>query len=528
MWSSSAVARNIAVLLTISYNSLLQLARGSAVVKSGVSNYSFPDDFIFGVGTSAFQTEGGWNEGGKGESMWDTFLHEHPTFTVDHSNGDVAADSYHHYMEDIELIKKLGVQSYRMSISWPRILPNGTDNNINQEGVKYYRRILEELVKANITPVVTLFHWDMPTPFMNLGGWTNAKVIDYFEDYARVAFNLYGDLVKMWLTLNEPHESCLSGYGNTGLVPALNSHGLGIYLCIHNSLLAHARVYRMYEKEFKPDQKGKVSIVLESVWTEPKDPNKQEDVEAAENYLQMHLGIFAHPIFSEEGNYPRVVREKVNNMSRLQGYSRSRLPYFTDEEVTALRGSADFYALNHYTSVSVSPSAMEFYWKVPSYYHDTGVRMEGDPFWARPGAIWQFLYPPGFRKLLNWLQNNYKILKEIAIIVAENGFIDFGGIEDYDRVDFYNDYLYQLLLAIHEDGCNVKGYFAWSLMDDIEWRDGYTHKFGLYSVDFNSPNRTRTPKLSSYNYANIVRTRRIDFDYIKRPEDLNTTALKGL
>ncbi|KAJ8733386.1 hypothetical protein PYW08_001684 [Mythimna loreyi] len=523
MWSSSAVARNTAVLLTIS---LLQLARGSPVVKSGVINYSFPDDFIFGVSTAAYQIEGGWNEGGKGESMWDTFLHEHPTFTVDHSNGDVAADSYHHYMEDIEMIKKLGVQSYRMSISWTRILPNGTDNNINQEGVKYYRTLFEELVKANITPVVTLYHWDMPTPFMKLGGWTNAKVIDYFEDYARVAFRLYGDLVKMWLTVNEPHEGCLSGYGQATLAPAMNSHGLGIYLCTHNNLLAHARVYRMYEKEFKPLQKGKVSLPFESAWAEPHDPNKADDVEAAENYLQMHLGMFAHPIFSEEGDYPRVVREKIDNMSRLQGYSRSRLPYFTDEEVKALRGSADFFSLNHYTALSNTPSAMESYFKVPSLHQDTGVRILVYPSWPKPFIRWQYLYPQGFRKLVNWLQNKYKILKEIPIIITENGFADFGGIEDYDRVDYYNDFLYQLLLAIHEDGCNVKGYFAWSLMDDFEWIDGYKHKFGLYSVDFNSPNRTRTPKLSAYNYANIVRTRRIDFDYIKRPEGLNTIALK--
>ncbi|KAJ8727485.1 hypothetical protein PYW07_001604 [Mythimna separata] len=520
MWSSSAVASNRAVLLTLS---LLQLTRGSPVVTSGVSNYSFPDDFIFGVSSAAFQIEGGWNEGGKGESIWDTYLHDHPTFTLDHNNGDVAADSYHHYMEDIEMIKSLGVQAYRMSISWTRILPNGTDNYINQEGVKYYRTMFEELLKANITPVVTLFHWDMPTPFMNFGGWTNAKVIDYFEDYARVAFKLYGDLVKMWLTINEPHENCESTYGLAVLAPALNSHGVGVYLCTHNSLLAHARVYRMYEKEFKPEQKGKVSIVLDSMWGEPKDPNNPEDVQAAENYLQMHLGMLAHPIFSEEGDYPPFVRERINNMSREQGYSRSRLPYFTDEEVKALRGSADFLGLNHYTTQLLSPSPMEPTWQVPSLYHDTGVKMEADPLWRMPGPDWLFVYPPGLRKLVNWVQNNYKIFKEIPIFITENGSSDFGGTEDYERVNYYNDYLYQLLLAIHEDGCNVKGYFSWSLMDDFEWTDGFTTKFGLFYVDFDSPNRTRTPKLSAYNYGNIVRTRRIDFDYIKRLKGLNTT-----
>ncbi|CAB3236893.1 unnamed protein product [Arctia plantaginis] len=511
MWGLSRVV--IVVLLA----TLSGLPTRSLKYDLRVSNNSFPEDFIFGVSTAAFQIEGAWNEDGRGESMWDTYLHQHPNFTVDHSNGDVAADSYHKYMDDIEMIRNLGVSHYRMSISWSRILPNGTDNNINHMGVIYYRTLFEELLKVNITPIVTLFHWDMPTPFMDLGGWSNPKIVDYFKDYARVAFNLYGDIIKTWTTINEPHQHCYMGYGLSTYVPAIASHGIGEYLCTHYILLSHARVYRMYEKEFRPYQKGVVGITLDAFWSDPKDPNKAEDIEAAHWYLKMHLDMYAHPIYSDTGDYPDFVRERINNMSLQQNYSRSRLPYFTDEEIDALRGSSDFFGLNHYTTYLMSPSNMEEKWKVPSIDHDTGVKMEQNPSWARPGTEWLSVHPPGIRKLVNYVQANYLIVKKIPILITENGVGDKGQIEDYERVSFFNDYLYQLLLAIHQDHCNVKGYFAWTLMDDFEWSDGYVPKFGLYKVDFDSPNKTRTPKLSAKNYEHIARTRKIDFNYIQRP-----------
>ncbi|XP_072939650.1 myrosinase 1-like isoform X2 [Epargyreus clarus] len=490
----------------------------SAVIGSGSSNFTFPENFMFGVATAAFQIEGAWNEGGKGESMWDTYIHKHPDYTPDLSNGDVAADSYHKYKDDIVMIQTLGVEYYRLSISWPRLLPQGTDNHINKEGARYYRKVLEELIKANITPVVTLFHWDLPTPLMDLGGWTNPKMVDYFEDYARVAFTLYGDIVKIWTTINEPHQQCYNGYDGDYFVPALNSHGVGVYLCAHYLILGHARVYHLYDKEFRPHQKGKIGITLDAFWAEPKDPSKVEDQEAAERYLQMRVGLFAHPIYSETGDYPALVREVVNNNSMLQGYARSRLPVFSPQEIEMVRGSSDFFGLNHYTTFLMSPSTMEKGWFVPSYDHDTGVRMDQDPNWPIPGSTWLSIYPAGFRKILNWLTKQYGA--DVPIIITENGMCDWGGINDYERVSYYNKYLYQLLLAIYQDGCNVQGYFAWTLMDDFEWKDGYTSKFGLFHVDFDSPEKTRTPKLSALNYRHIVKTKKIDFNYIKQSKYL--------
>ncbi|XP_063619466.1 myrosinase 1-like [Cydia splendana] len=494
---------------------LASLSVLSARGESGPGNYTFPDGFMFGVATAAYQIEGAWNEDGKGESMWDTFLHSHPYYTPDHSNGDVAADSYHKYMDDIAIVKELGVEYYRLSISWPRLLPNGTDNNISKSAVRYYRKVITELIKVNIIPVVTLFHWDMPTPIMDLGGWANPQIVNYFRDYARVVFNLFGDVVKIWTTMNEPHQHCYNGYGGDYFAPALKSHGVGEYLCIHYMLLAHAAVYHLYDEEFRPTQKGKIGITLDAFWAKPKNSSNPDDLEAAERYLQMHLGTFAHPIFSKEGDYPELVRNRVDKLSLHQGYTRSRLPYFTPEERISLRGSSDFFGLNHYTTFLMSPSNSEESWAVPSMDYDTGVKLEQDPKWLKPGSDWFSVYPPGFRKLINWISNEYG--KEIPIIITENGLSDFGGINDYARVDYYNEYLAQMLKAMYIDGCNIQGYFAWTLMDDFEWKDGYTSKFGLYHIDFNSPHRTRIPKLSAINYREIVRTKKINFEFIERP-----------
>ncbi|XP_045494355.1 myrosinase 1-like [Colias croceus] len=513
MQSMSRVAQSRALLVSFS---LLLIANGvSGLVGSGLSNYSFPASFMFGVATAAFQIEGGWNDGGKGESMWDTYIHKHPEFTLDKSNGDVAADSYHKYKKDIIMVESLGVEYYRLSISWPRILPKGTDNYINKEGVKYYRKIFEGLVKANITPVVTLFHWDLPTSLMDLGGWSNPRMVDYFEDYARVAFTLFGDIVKIWTTMNEPHIHCYQGYGKDVFVPAIKIHGIAEYLCSHYMLLGHARAYHLYDKKFRPHQKGRIGITLDAFYAEPKDENNPDDLAAAERYLQMRVGLYAHPIYSEKGNYPDSVRERIDNMSISQGYARSRLPVFTPQEVEMVKGTSDFFGLNHYTSFLMSSSSMEKGWAVPSIDHDTGVKMEQHPSWPIPGADWLAVHPPGFRKVLNWITKNYGT--KIPIVVTENGMSDFGGLNDYERVSYYNRYLEQLLLAMHEDGCNIAGYFAWTLMDDFEWSDGYRVKFGLFHVDFKSPEKTRTPKLSAINFREIVRTRRINFNYIKIP-----------
>lgn len=194
---------------------------------------------------------------GKGESIWDHLTHAHPDFIADLSNGDVACDSYNKYNEDIELLNDLGVDFYRFSLSWTRILPNGFSNKINQNGIDYYNKLINTLIDNNIQPLVTLYHFDLPQNLQNIGGWTNSKMIKYFTDYAEVAFKNFGDRVKYWSTLNEPSSICRVGYGDNGNAPALRSSGLAEYQCAHNVIKSHASVYHLFNNDYKSILNGK-------------------------------------------------------------------------------------------------------------------------------------------------------------------------------------------------------------------------------------------------------------------------------
>lgn len=209
------------------------------------------------MATAAYQIEGAWNEDGKGESIWDNVTHGHPDFIDDMSNGDIACDSYHKLDEDIALIEELGVDYYRFSISWPRILPKGYSYYVNEAGIAYYNRLIDGLLAKGIEPMVTLYHWDLPQVFQDLGGWPNELIADYFEDYAKVVFDNFGDRVKYWLTFNEPYNFCYHGYGIQMKAPALNMSGIADYLCAHTVLKAHARVYHLYNTTYKDTQRGK-------------------------------------------------------------------------------------------------------------------------------------------------------------------------------------------------------------------------------------------------------------------------------
>jgi lactase-phlorizin hydrolase len=262
----------------------------------------FPEGFMFGASTSAFQIEGGWNADGKGQSIYDLMTHSRPSM-FKNQNADVADNSYHKYKEDVKILKAYGAKAYRFSIAWSRVLPNGTADVINQPGIDYYNNLLKELEENSIEPIVTLYHWDLPLPFYSIGGWLNESMVGYFNDYAKVCFEKFGPKVKKWITLNEPlvimerHPFFMKG-------PITNQTELSIlqYRTMHNLILGHATAYRTYENTFKASQKGEVSIALSSGWGEPKTKS-QQDVAAADRYMDFNLGIFAHPIFVD-GDYP--------------------------------------------------------------------------------------------------------------------------------------------------------------------------------------------------------------------------------
>ncbi|XP_060535576.1 myrosinase 1-like [Cylas formicarius] len=479
---------------------------------SALNDNAFPENFKFGVATAAYQIEGGWDADGKGENTWDHYTHYFPDSIADKSNGDVACDSYHKYKEDIELLKELGVSVYRFSLSWSRILPQGTANYVNQAGVDYYLNLLKLLNESGIEPLVTLYHWDIPQPLQDLGGWSNPLMVNYFADYATVAFELFGDYVKMWATFNEPQSFCLMGYINneySHFAPGYDLEAEGSYLCSATILKAHAKAYHIYDEQFRDKQNGKVSIVLVVNWNEPAT-DSADDMKAQELGLQFGMGIYANPIYV--GNWPQLMIDRVANRSKLEGYSKSRLPEFTEEEIKYIKGTSDFFCLNHYTTDLVSYAYEDDMIGVNSSYTlDKGITTSYNSSWKEAQvSTWNHMVPWGLRKMINWVDQNYG---HPEIFITENGWADDGSsLDDPDRIEYTEGYLSSVLDAIYEDNVNVVGYTHWSLMDNFEWSFGYTSKFGMVSVDFKSENRTRTPKSSYYWYKCIIEARSLADD----------------
>ncbi|XP_069685323.1 myrosinase 1-like [Periplaneta americana] len=482
------------------------------------THYSFPNGFLFGVATSAYQIEGAPNEDGKGVNIWDTLIREHPEYIADRSNADVACDSYHLYKEDVQLLKTLGVHFYRFSISWSRILPTGRIHIVNQAGIDYYNNLINELIANGIKPLVTMYHWDLPQPLQDLGGWANPQMAEYFEDYAYILFSNFGDRVKVWITFNEP-DSFIRGYGNPRYSPAVNASGTGEYLATKTMLLSHARVYHLYYSYFRSLQQGKLGITLNIHWCEPLR-RSTEYIEACERYTQFRLGLFAHPIFSFEGDYPQVVKERIKKNSLSEGFKSSRLPSLTLEEIEYIKGTWDFFGLNHYTTVYGSAGEVG---SAPSINRDVGVVTSQDPRWPSSGSSWLKVVPWGFRKQLNWIAKAYN---NPPVLITEIGFSDLPGdtLKDIDRVRYYTSYMSEMLKAIYDDGCNVIGFSAWSLMDNFEWNRGYTEKFGFFRVDFTNSSRPRIPKESAYVYSEIIRTGQIPVRYRNWAERPNLTV----
>jgi len=465
-----------------------------------MAGLKFPSGFLFGAATSAYQIEGGWNEDGKGESIWDKLIHDDPKIIKGESTGDVACNSYHLYKEDVRMLKELGAHFYRFSVSWPRILPTGHDNVVNPAGIAYYNNLINELIANGIQPIVTMYHFDLPQPLQDLGGWTNPFLANYFEDYARVLYTNFGDRVKWWITMNEPQLMAIGYSGKIGIAPKIPTHEHGPYLAVHTVLLSHARAYRLYEREFKAKQGGKVSIVVAAQWIEPKIDSKEEE-ETAERVRQMNLGWLLHPIYSATGDYPPVMKEWLAKKSKEEGYSRSRLPSFTKEEIEMVKGTWDFLGINHYTTFYVKESQNESILLV-----GTGVEYIRDDDVPTAVSEWLQVIPSGFRKLLNWIAKEYN---NPPVLITENGFSDDGRLDDRNRVGYITKYLCELLKATKEDGCKVIGYTVWSMMDNFEWSSGYTEKFGLFQVDFNDPNRKRTAKKSAKIYSQIIKSNKI-------------------
>ncbi|KAJ8315737.1 hypothetical protein KUTeg_007887 [Tegillarca granosa] len=456
----------------------------------------FPPNFAWGAATSAYQIEGGWNEDGKGPSIWDDYSHEWKI--TKNQTGDIACDSYHRYKEDVQMLKKLGVSHYRFSIAWSRIMADGTLNSLNKKGIDYYNNLINELLAYNIQPMVTLYHWDLPSALQKTDGWKDPEIVDKFAKYAEVCFVNFGDRVKFWITINEPFVVSWLGHGIGIMAPGVKEPAIGVYNVTHNIIKSHVKVYHLYNEKFRSRQHGKVGITLDCDWKEPLTYDAM-DRYSAERSLKFKLGWFADPIFGQ-GDYPAVMKRFVARKSEQQGYSNSRLPEFTDEEKKQNKGAADFLGLNHYTTNLVGYKNRDN--ENSSYEADQDTVLSFDPCWNKSESDWLRVNPWGIRKLLKWIKNRYR---SPVIYVTENGVSDDGQMDDVSRQRYYTKYINEILKSIKLDNVDVRGYMAWSLMDNFEWGSGFTQKFGLYHVDFDIDSRPRTPKASTVTYSKIIK-----------------------
>ncbi|XP_069470085.1 lactase/phlorizin hydrolase [Ambystoma mexicanum] len=502
-----------------------RFSRQSAFERDMYYYGTVPENFKWGVSTSAYQVEGGWDADGKGLSTWDTFSHTPGNIQNNH-NGDIACDSYNKLDADLYMLRALGVKTYRFSLSWPRIFPNGTKDSVNIFGVQYYNKLIDGLAASNITALVTLHHFDLPQALQDFGGWENDSVTEAFDSFADFCFQTFGDRVKFWITFNQPHSIATAGYGVGVIPPNVKDPGYGPYRIAHKLLKAHAKVYHTYDKKYRQSQGGVVSISLNTNWVEPKNPDEARDVAAADRYLQFNLGWFAHPIF-KNGDYPEAMKRQLAAKRDLQGLPSSRLPTFTEEEKAFIRGTADVFCFNSYTSKIVQHKTNKL--KPISFQEDMDLSEEVNLNWPSTAVTDHRAVAWGLRRLLNWVKEEYG---DVPIYITENGVAtenktDF---EDTNRIFYYKTYIDEALKARNLDRVNLQGYTAWSVMDNFEWIFGYNLRFGLHYVDFSNPSRPRTPKRSALYYAEVIRNNGIplpkedEFLYGQFPEHFAWSA----
>ncbi|XP_010528331.1 PREDICTED: beta-glucosidase 13-like isoform X1 [Tarenaya hassleriana] len=477
---------------------LLLLLSSSLVSGSSISKKDFPEGFVFGTASAAYQYEGAAHIDGRGPSIWDTYTEKHPDRIADGSNGTVAVDSYHRYKKYSSLMNDIGFDGHRFSISWSRLLPSGTiKGGVNQKAIDFYNNLIDDLLKKGVSPFVTLFHWDTPQALEDAyGGFLGRQIVDDFGDYADLCFREFGDKVKYWMTINEPLTVAESGYGSGGMAPGrcskyVNPNCFGgdsatePYIVSHHQLLAHATAVKIYREKYQASQGGKIGAAINSYWRVPITPSYDDRMAAARS-IAFQYDWFLEPMTS--GHYPE---DMVSHVAE-------RLPKFTHEEAKMLKGSYDFVGINYYASNYAADAPCTTV--NMSYGSDPCVKITNDrngvPIGPPGGSSWLVIYPRGIRDLI--LYTKYKF-KDPVIYITENGYNekDVGKIslDDTKRIDYFSKHLKMVRSAISL-GANVKGYFAWSLLDNFEWFDGYTIRFGMTYVDYKN-NLKLYPKKSA-------------------------------
>ncbi len=432
-------------------------------------------DFKWGVATAAFQIEGAANEDGRAPSIWDKFC-EVPGNIRNGDNGLVACDHYHRYKEDVEIMDWMAVDAYRFSVSWSRVLPNGI-GEVNQAGIAFYSNLVDELLAKGIEPFLTIYHWDLPQALQEKGGWLNREAADWFAYYTEVLVANLGDRVKNWITINEPHCICWFGFLKGWFAPGVQDLNSAV-TAAHHVLLAHGRAVRVINK-LLPEAKVGIAPGLTPCVPATQSP---EDIAAAARQDGYDIRWFMDPVYGK--GYPKDIVE-------IFGIT----PPIVADDMEVISTPTDFLGVNFYLrSVIADDPDGEF------------LKIKGiDPADSKyTGMGWE-ICAPAFKDLLVRIKNDYAP-KEIFITENGSAWDDVvqadGSINDVDRIEYLELHLQQMQKAISE-GVPVKGYFAWSFMDNFEWTFGYEKRFGLVRVDYDT--LKRTPKASAHRYREIIR-----------------------
>jgi beta-glucosidase len=437
----------------------------------------FPKGFLWGAATAAYQIEGAWNEDGKGENVWDRFSHR--KYTIRNGDtGDKACDHYHRMPKDVALMKSLGLQGYRFSISWSRVLPKGR-GKVNPKGLAFYDRLVDSLLAAGIAPNATLNHWDLPQALEDLGGWPNRDSADWFADYARIMFDKLGDRVALWATHNEPYIIAFLGYATGDFAPGLGDFSKG-FAAAHHLLLGHGKAVDIYRQG---GYKGKIGIVID-YQNLTSATNSREDVAARDRAFDSGSGWFLDGVFL--GRYSPAILEWLGRMK----------PEIRPGDMEQIKRPIDFVGINHYFTFRFRHDPRGGLFKL--------ARDEvSAPGWGKTEMGWG-INPQGLRDVLNDVRRRYG---NPPVYITENGcaLVDTpdakGFVEDEGRVN----YLRSHISAVHQaigDGCDLRGYFVWSLMDNFEWAHGYTPRFGIIRVDYAT--QKRIPKRSALWYKDVI------------------------
>jgi beta-glucosidase len=444
---------------------------------------TFPEDFIWGCASSAYQVEGAWNEGGKGPSIWDTFTHT-PGKIANGETGDVAVDHYHRYKEDVALMKELGLNAYRFSVSWPRVLPSGT-GKVNPAGLDFYDRLVDELLANKIEPYLCLFHWDLPQALQDKGGWPNRETAYAFAEYARIMTERLSDRVRVWMTHNEPWVAAMAGHFAGEHAPGMKDPGAG-FKAMHHIFLSHGLAAEAIRASAR--QPVKIGITLNLNPVHPASDSKK-DLKAAK-WMDIGLNRLQLDPFLK-GTTP--VREfAIGRLFNIKTIKAGDL-----EKMRNL----DLLGLNYYTRTVVKSDP-----KIP-LIGASQIQPVGNEY----SGMWE-IYPQGIYEMLVRIWKDYQ--PKCEIMVTENGVpvpdgLDFDGrVRDERRIRYLQNHIAQVRRAMDE-GVPVKGYFHWSLMDNFEWALGYGPRFGLVYVDYKT--LKRTIKDSGRWFADVIRNHGYEF-----------------